>query len=406
VTTTCSGEEPAGPGPVPDQLAGFSIVLTSDRRAEEFAAAFTRRGATVLHAPILRIIPLAEDTELLRATAELIADPPDDVIVTTAIGFRGWIEAADGAGLAPALLEVLGRARLLARGPKARGAIRAAGLVETWAAASETTAEMVERLLAEGTVGRRVAVQLHGLPDDELLARLEAAGATLSRVPVYRWRSSPDPAAVQRAIDATCARTVDAVVFTSAPGSQAFLEAAAASGRLRDLVEALSTDVVAVAVGPVTAVPLIKAGLDPLVPDLYRLGALVRAVTEHLAGHRVRQVRTGSGLLQVRGQAATLDGRVLTLSPAPMAILRTLVQRPGEVVDRRRLLAALPGAADLHAVEVAVGRLRTGLGRPGVVETVVKRGYRLSVLPAPAPETAPGLVPEPAPAPARAPAGS
>jgi uroporphyrinogen-III synthase len=377
--TTCSGEEPAGPGRSPDQLAGFSIVLTSDRRAEEFGGAFTRRGATVLHAPILRIIPLAEDTELIRATTELIADPPDDVIVTTAIGFRGWIEAADGAGLAPALLEVLGRARLLARGPKARGAIRAAGLVETWAAASETTAEVVERLLAEGTAGRRVAVQLHGLPDDELLARLQAGGATLSRVPVYRWGPSPDPAAVQRAIDATCARTVDAVVFTSAPGSQAFLEAAAVSGRLRDLVEALSADVVPAAVGPVTAVPLIRAGLDPLVPDRYRLGALVRAVADHLSGQRVREVRTKSGVLHLRGQAATLDGQALNLSPAPMAILRTLVQRPGEVFDRRRLLAALPGAADLHAVEVAVGRLRTGLGRPGVVETVVKRGYRLTV---------------------------
>ena len=319
MTTICSGEKPADPGPVPGQLAGFSIVLTSDRRAEQFAKAFTRRGATVLHAPILQIIPPAEDTELLRATTEV-----------------------------------------------------------------------VERLLAEGTVSRRVAVQLHGLPDDELVVRLQAAGAPLSRVPIYRRGPSPDPIAVQRAVDATCARTVDAVVFTSAPGSQAFLEAAAASGRLRNLVEALSVDVVPAAVGPVTAVPLIRAGLEPLVPDRHRLGAMVRAVAEHLSGHRVRQVHTGSGLLHLRGQAATLDGRVLTLSPAPMAILRTLVQRPGEVVDRRRLLAALPGTADLHAVEVAVGRLRTGLGRPGVVETVVKRGYRLSVVPAPAP-----LLPDP-----------
>jgi uroporphyrinogen-III synthase len=74
-----------------------------------------------------------------------------------------------------------------------------------------------------------------------------------------------------------------------------------------------------------------------------------------------------------------LDGRPLTLSPAPLAMLRTLARRPGGVVDRPTLLAALPGAADLHAVEVAVGRLRTGLGAPGVVETVVKRGYRLAV---------------------------
>lgn len=34
--------------------------------------------------------------------------------------------------------------------------------------------------------------------------------------------------------------------------------------------------------------------------------------------------------------------------------------------------------ADEHAVEMAVARLRRGLGRPGIVETVVKRGYRLA----------------------------
>jgi uroporphyrinogen-III synthase len=378
-SATPTGGDPSTPTST-DQLLGFSIVLTSDRRAEEFGAAFTRRGATVLHAPILRIVPLAEDHDLVAATRAVIADPPDDVIVTTAIGFRGWIEAADAAGLAPELLAVLARARLLARGPKARGAIRAAGLVEAWAATSETTAEVVDRLLAapDGVSGRRIVVQLHGLPDDALLGRLSADGAVLARVPVYRWGPSPDPGAVQRAIDAACGRTVDAVLFTSAPGSQAFLDAAEAAGRLPHLLDALAADVVPAAVGPVTAAPLIAAGLHPLVPDRYRLGALVRAVADHLAQERVQEVRTSSGVLHVRGQAATLDGRPLVLSPAPMAILRALAQRPGEVIDRRRLLAALPGAADLHAVEVAVGRLRTGLGRSGVVETVVKRGYRLT----------------------------
>lgn len=373
-----AGASPAAP---PDQLAGFSLVLTSDRRSDEFAAAFTRRGATVLHAPSLRIIPLEQDDELLACTRATIADPPDDVIVTTAIGFRGWIEAADAAGLAPALIEVLGRARLLARGPKVRGAIRAAGLVETWAAASETTTEVIERMLAEpgGVAGRRVVVQLHGLPDEELLARLPAAGAELRRVPVYRWGPSPDPAAVQRAVDAVCARTVDAVLFTSAPGGQAFLDAAAAAGRLPELLDALRADVLTAAVGPVTAGPLLAAGLSPLIPDRFRLGALVRIVADHLVAERVRDVPIVGGTLQLRGQAAVLDGRPVPLTPAPMSILRSLARRPGHVVDRRHLLTTLPGAADPHAVEMAVARLRKSLGRPDLVETVVKRGYRLAV---------------------------
>jgi uroporphyrinogen-III synthase len=365
--------------PTPDQLAGFTVALTSDRRSEELAASFARRGATVLHAPTLRIVPLDQDAELVDATRAVLANPPDDVVVTTAIGFRGWVEGADAAGLAPDLLDVLGKARLLARGPKARGAIRAAGLVEAWAATSETTDEVVDMLLAEGVGGRRIAVQLHGATDPRLLARLTDAGGEVLEVPVYRWGPSPDPGAVLRAVDATCQRTVDAVVFTSAPGSQAFLDAAQAAGRREELVSALRADVVAAAVGPITAGPLRDIGLDPLVPDRSRLGALVRAVAVHLTDCRVRRLPTPGGVLELRGQAAALDGRSLVLSPAPLAMLRTLAQRPGQVVDRPTLLAALPGAADLHAVEMAVARLRSGLGVPGVVETVVKRGYRLAV---------------------------
>jgi uroporphyrinogen-III synthase len=48
------------------------------------------------------------------------------------------------------------------------------------------------------------------------------------------------------------------------------------------------------------------------------------------------------------------------------------------VLSRAALLHALPRGADEHAVEMAVARLRAGLGAPGVIQTVVKRGYRLS----------------------------
>jgi uroporphyrinogen-III synthase len=51
----------------------------------------------------------------------------------------------------------------------------------------------------------------------------------------------------------------------------------------------------------------------------------------------------------------------------------------GEVVSRPDLLAALPGAEDAHAVEVTVNRLRAALGRPQLVRTVVRRGYRLAL---------------------------
>lgn len=81
-------------------LAGFTVGVTAARRAEELATLLKRRGAAVLHAPALRIVQLADDSELLTATEELIGHAPDVAVATTAIGFRGWIEAADGWGSA------------------------------------------------------------------------------------------------------------------------------------------------------------------------------------------------------------------------------------------------------------------------------------------------------------------
>ncbi|HEV2088397.1 MAG TPA: uroporphyrinogen-III synthase [Cryptosporangiaceae bacterium] len=374
--------EAKAPRTDPRQLAGFTIALTSDRRSEELTASFERRGAQVLHAPTLRIVPLVEDAWLQDATSQVLAEPPDDVVVTTGIGMRGWIEAVDAAGRAPALLEVLGRARIYARGPKARGAIRAAGLVETWAAESETTGEIVDRLLSEGVAGRRVAFQLHGVIDDDQVERLRVAGACVQAVPVYRWGPSPNPVAVTRAIDAMCARMVDAVVFTSAPGAQALLDAAVETGRLDDLVDALSGDVLPAAVGLVTAGPLEAVGVKPLMPDRARLGALVRCVADHLAAGGRAGLATDYGPVRVRGTAAVIGNDVVPLSPVLATILRALVRAGGAVVDRQSLLEELPEASDGHAVEVAVGRLRAALGRPDLVQTVVKRGYRIAAHPA------------------------
>lgn len=49
-------------------LRGFTIGVTAARRADEFATLLTRRGAEVVHAPAIRIIPLSDDDELERVT--------------------------------------------------------------------------------------------------------------------------------------------------------------------------------------------------------------------------------------------------------------------------------------------------------------------------------------------------
>ncbi|MET8979196.1 uroporphyrinogen-III synthase [Streptomyces sp. NPDC004539] len=363
-------------------LAGFTVGVTAARRAEELGALLQRRGAAVVHAPALRIVPLADDSELLAATKDLIDQAPDIVVATTAIGFRGWIEAADGWGLGEPLLARLASVEVLARGPKVKGAIRAAGLTEEWSPSSESMAEVLDRLLEQGVEGLRIAVQLHGEPLPGFVEALREAGAEVVGVPVYRWMPPEDLAPLDRLLDAAVSRGLDAVTFTSAPAAASLLSRAEERGLLTELLTAFRHDVLPACVGPVTALPLQALGVDTVQPERFRLGPLVQLLCQELPS-RARALPVAGHQVEIRGHAVLVDGELKPVPPAGMSLLRALSRRPGWVVARSELLRALPGAGrDEHAVETAMARLRTALGAPKLIQTVVKRGYRLALDPA------------------------
>lgn len=362
-------------------LAGFTVGVTAARRADELGVLLQRRGAAVLHAPALRIVPLADDSELLAATKEIIEQVPDIVVATTAIGFRGWVEAADGWGLGEELLARLGTVRIMARGPKVKGAVRAAGLTEEWSPSSESMAEVLDRLLEEGVDGLRIAIQLHGEPLPGFVEALRAGGAEVLGVPVYRWMPPEDITPVDRLLDATVSRALDAVTFTSAPAAASLLSRAEERGLLDEVLAALGHDVLPACVGPVTALPLQSRGIDTIQPERFRLGPLVQLLCQELPA-RARSLPVAGHRVEIRGHAVLVDGDLKPVPPAGMSLMRALSRRPGWVVARADLLRALPGSGrDEHAVETAMARLRTALGTPKLIQTVVKRGYRLALDP-------------------------
>lgn len=359
-------------------LAGFTIAVTADRRREELTRLLERRGAQVVATPAIHIVALPDDGELLAATRDCLSAPLDIVVATTGIGFRGWLEAADQWGLADKLAHHLSTARIVTRGPKARGAVRAAGLEDDWSPESESSAEVLDHLLEGRLAGCRVAVQLHGEPQPEFCDALRDAGAIVIEVAVYRWVLADDDGALSRLVEMAIGRQLEAITYTSAPAVLSMLRLAATLGVEQAFVHALRTDVVPICVGPVCAAPLAELGVASVVPDRSRLGALVRAAVDELPARRALTVEVGGRILQVRGHAATYAGQLVPLAPGPLAVLKALATEPGRVFSRRVLVTVLPGDGDEHAVEMTVARLRSAFGDAQVIETVVKRGYRLA----------------------------
>ncbi|APH45033.1 uroporphyrinogen-III synthase [Microbacterium sp. 1.5R] len=362
-------------------LAGCTIIVAADRRSIDLATALERRGAVVHRAPALSIVTNSDDAQLLARTEQVIAAPPDIVIVTTGVGFRGWMDAAHEHGLDGQLDAALQGAHFVARGPKAHGAIQQAGFTADWVAESETSAEVGEYLLASGVAGKRILVQHHGAGSDGLDELLADAGAQVLSITVYRWGPPPDPEVVRRSALQAAAGEADAVLFTSAPGAASWIAVAEESGALeRVRRRAESGRLLLACVGPITAAPLHGANLRTTIADRGRLGSLARTVIAHFGGGRAPSLPTDAGLVEVRSGGVLVDGVFIPLSRSAAALIEALASAGGRVLSRAELGGVLPGAErNGHAVEVAVARLREALGGNELVHTVVKRGYRLAV---------------------------
>jgi uroporphyrinogen-III synthase len=96
-------------------------------------------------------------------------------------------------------------------------------------------------------------------------------------------------------------------------------------GLYKQLVESLKTTVTTAVVGPVTAQPLLDAGIHPLVPERFRMGALIRLVCEHLALNHFRRLDTRSGSVELRGRSLRIDGELVEVAPAALLPLRALL---------------------------------------------------------------------------------
>ena len=365
-------------------LAGYRIGITSSRRVDELATMLERHGAQVESAPALRMVSCADDLQLRDATLACIEQRPDVLIANTGVGMRGWFDAATGWGLGAGLIESLRGCEVLARGPKAVGAVRAAGLRESWVSGSDSLDDILAHLRDRDLTGTRIVLQEHGTAASAVVAALELQGSTVTPVTVYRCLPAADPAPLFRLVDLVADREVDAVVFTSPPAVRALMEVAAAAGRKHEYLDSLRGQVSAACVGPVTAEAFGQWGIPVIQPARSRLAALVREIAVQLPPRRNgTRIDAGGRQLLLSGAEVMLDGIVLRLTPAPYAVLQALARDPGRILSRRSLLGELPSghAASEHAVEAAVARLRTAVGAE-VIRTVVKRGYRLAVEPA------------------------
>lgn len=354
---------PAQGGPAQGELAGFTAAVTADRRRDEQAVILGRLGLDVVMYPLLQTN--STDKDALRAlTEQLIVGPPDMVLANTGYGMRTWLGLAGEWGLLDGLVASLMHGPVIgARGAKAVGELRKAGLDAVYRAPRETLGELVAWAAAQGVAGKRVVLQLHGEGSEPVVATLEAAGAAVTQVPIYRMGTGQDIAA-NGLIEALLRGGIDVVTFTAAPQLEALAEAAAGRAALDAVVDCFnSRGVIAACIGPVCAAWATDIGIEgPLVPEHTRLGAMGTAIAGALAARQLT-VDGEHGPVHLSGRYVKTAEASRELGEPECRVLRPLAAAPGQWLElpnydgQGEVLPALATALD-GALEVTGGKAR------------------------------------------------
>lgn len=266
-------------------LAGVRVGVTGARKGPELCAAIERRGGTALHGPTIEPDQPTPDGELLPQLRGLLAGDADWFVANTGMGVRLLAACADRHGLHDEFVAWLdGRTRVVARGAKAVGGLRALGITPDAVSADETDASMAAWLRDNVAVGDHLAVQYSARTRDDYEVLAADLDARLEVVRPYRTGVPTDDAPARRLVEAAVARDLDVLVSTSAIATDNLAVIAARHDLLDGLRSALGDGVVMAAIGEVTAAACREHGFAVgLVPPRHRTGSLLSALEDWAA---------------------------------------------------------------------------------------------------------------------------
>jgi uroporphyrinogen-III synthase len=367
------------------RLAGYTVAVATDRRTHEMAAWLEAEGARTIGVRAVRTIAQPDPDTIAEAVRMCVAEPVHEVIVSSAFGLRVWLEAARRAGHLDELLVCFSEARLLARDARTADGLRELGLTQIWSTSVATTEDLFRYLIAQPMVGRRVVAHIETEAQRELCSALQSAGAVVVEVATAQFRPPTHMDVLRRLNELVVRRQVDAVVLAGGAVAQNLVDQATSDSTLDEVLNALADDVVAVCLGPLTAAPLAARGVPVVRASEPVPKSLAAQVVSDLP-RRATVVEISGRRIELRGHAVVVEGRLVPVQAGPLAVLRALASRPGRVLSAAEIRGIMPHSSpvDDHAVEMAVSRLRGSLddaelGGQEVVQTVMKRGYRLAV---------------------------
>lgn len=262
------------------KLEGKRIALVSQRKNEELKKLVENMGGTALIRPAQGTVFL-DDSNVESDINSLVTGKYDWMIFTTGAGTENLRSIAEKMGKEQAFISALATAKIAARGYKTVNVLKKLGITPIVRDDDGSTAGLMRQLAAHDLKGSRVALQLHGDPAPKLIEWLEGQGCKYKEVLPYK-HIPPQPEIMEQLIKELLNGDIDAVNFTSTPQARFLMSHARETGIEQAVLEAFSSNVVAVAVGKVTAQALREQGIERVIfPENERMGSAIVTLAQY-----------------------------------------------------------------------------------------------------------------------------
>ncbi len=261
-------------------LKGKKVVLAASRKLEEMSLLVEKQGGAPVVRSLQGTVFLAEK-EVELPLRKVITEGVDVFIFTTGVGLDTLVNISKKIGVENQFLQTIENADVAARGYKTVAALKKIGINPIAVDEDGTTAGLIRALNDYDFEGKKVVVQLHGDRAPKLIGFLQCKGAIVEQILPYQ-HIAPNEETVEMLCKEIIAREVQAVCFTTAIQVRSLFDFAKRNNYKERIDRAFQQDVLAVAVGKVTAEALREEGVvNCIAPQRERMGAMIIELSQH-----------------------------------------------------------------------------------------------------------------------------
>ena len=255
-------------------LAGKRIAIGASRKTDEMSTLIEKQGGIPVVRSLQGTVFLA-DQQVEPDLQKFVQEGADWVIFTTGIGTETLLDLSEKLGLKDQFFNIIHQAKVGSRGYKTLSTLKKLGIEPAAVDDDGTTRGLIESLKDYDFTGKKVMVQLHGESAPSLIKFFEERGASVLQLLPYQ-HIPPKSETVGTLCEELMNNELDAVCFTTAIQVRSLFNFAREQGCLTEIVHAFEKDILAVAVGKITAEALREEGIERLLaPENERMGAMI-----------------------------------------------------------------------------------------------------------------------------------